>query len=74
MREKNGVYLANENYETMVNTIEQQTQEISEKISQIRQIEEELAQKIVSLTATVNELSFRHFLSIIKVYFLILRS
>ncbi|KAA0195429.1 hypothetical protein HAZT_HAZT002146 [Hyalella azteca] len=45
MREKNGVYLANENYQDMVNTMEQQTKEIGEKISQIRTLEEDLERK-----------------------------
>ncbi|XP_045585381.2 kinesin-like protein KIF11 [Procambarus clarkii] len=42
MREKNGVYLAHENYQDMVNTMELQTQEITEKISHIRALEEEI--------------------------------
>ena len=47
MREKNGVYLANENYQEMVDTIEQQTKEISSKIEHIRTIESELEKKTV---------------------------
>lgn len=45
MREKNGVYLANENYQEMITTMEMQAQEITEKISHIRALEEELEKK-----------------------------
>lgn len=47
MREKNGVYLANENYQQMIETMEQQTKEITEKIAHIRTIEDELEKKTV---------------------------
>lgn len=48
MREKNGVYLANENYQEMITTMETQAQEITEKISHIRALEEEVEKKTVS--------------------------
>uniref|UniRef100_A0A2P2I6J6 Kinesin-like protein KIF11 n=1 Tax=Hirondellea gigas TaxID=1518452 RepID=A0A2P2I6J6_9CRUS len=45
MREKNGVYLANENYKDMIDTMELQNKEITEKIEHIRAIEAELEKK-----------------------------
>ena len=48
MREKNGVYLANENYQEMMQTMEQQATEITAKIAHIRTIEEDLDKKTVS--------------------------
>ncbi|KAF2352751.1 Kinesin-associated microtubule-binding domain [Trinorchestia longiramus] len=57
MREKNGVYLANENYQEMVDTMEQQAKEISEKIAQIRVTEEELERKTELFEDTSRELS-----------------
>lgn len=48
MREKSGgIYLANENYEEMMATMEQQAQEISQKITEIRTLESELEKQIV---------------------------
>ncbi|XP_076068236.1 uncharacterized protein LOC143040737 isoform X2 [Oratosquilla oratoria] len=44
-REKNGVYLARENYEELCSQNEQQMQEISEKINHIRALQDELDKK-----------------------------
>jgi len=41
-REKNGVFLANENYQSIIAQIEFQTQEITEKIGQIKAMKEEM--------------------------------
>ncbi|KAL7647789.1 UNVERIFIED_CONTAM: hypothetical protein RMT77_001398 [Armadillidium vulgare] len=49
-REKNGVHLANENYEEMIQTMEQQALEITEKIAHIRALEEELEKQIELFT------------------------
>ncbi|XP_045137999.1 kinesin-like protein KIF11 [Portunus trituberculatus] len=46
MREKSGVYLANENYQEMQNTMEAQATEITEKIAHIRTLEAELEKKL----------------------------
>ena len=44
-REKNGVFLANENYQGMLAQIEIQSQELTEKIGQIKAIHEEMSKK-----------------------------
>jgi len=44
-REKNGVFLANENYQDMINQIEIQSQEITEKIGAIKGLKEEMDKK-----------------------------
>lgn len=44
-REKNGVYMAQENYEQMTREIELQRKEIVEKLEQIKAMEEESARK-----------------------------
>jgi len=44
-REKNGVFLANENYQEMINQIEIQSQEITEKIGAIKALKEEMDKK-----------------------------
>jgi len=44
-REKNGVFLANENYQEMINQIEVQSQEITEKIGAIKALKEEMDKK-----------------------------
>lgn len=49
MREKSGVYLAHENYQEMMTTMEVQAQEITEKIGHIRALETELEKKTVSV-------------------------
>ncbi|KAK8730484.1 hypothetical protein OTU49_008036 [Cherax quadricarinatus] len=54
MREKNGVYLANENYQDMVNTMELQAQEITEKIAHIRALEEDMEKKM-EIFAEINQ-------------------
>jgi len=41
-REKNGVYLANDNYQSLLVQIESQAQEITEKIGQIKAMKEEM--------------------------------
>jgi len=41
-RERNGVYIANENYAEMLSQIESQSQEITEKIGQIKALKEEM--------------------------------
>ncbi|KAK8384383.1 hypothetical protein O3P69_009291 [Scylla paramamosain] len=46
MREKNGVYLANENYQEMQATMEAQATEITEKIAHIRTLEAEMEKKL----------------------------
>ncbi|XP_063598256.1 kinesin-like protein Klp61F [Penaeus indicus] len=56
MREKNGVYLANENYQEMITTMETQAQEITEKISHIRALEEELEKKTDLFTEVSSKL------------------
>lgn len=56
MREKNGVYLANENYQEMIATMETQAQEITEKISHIRALEEELEKKTDLFTEVSSKL------------------
>ena len=49
-RDKNGVYLANDNYTKMVMQLEQQEQEISQFLSQIKALKEEMDKKEVSFT------------------------
>ena len=44
-REKNGVYIAQENYEQITREIELQRKEIVEKLEQIKAMEEEQARK-----------------------------
>eukprot|EP00092_Neocalanus_flemingeri_P020555 GFUD01022268.1.p1 GENE.GFUD01022268.1~~GFUD01022268.1.p1 ORF type:complete len:1112 (-),score=327.91 GFUD01022268.1:215-3550(-) len=44
-REKNGVFLANENYQDMINQIEIQSQEITEKIGSIKALKDEMDKK-----------------------------
>ena len=44
-REKNGVYMAQENYEQITREIELQRKEIVEKLEQIKAMEEEQARK-----------------------------
>ncbi|XP_047479172.1 kinesin-like protein Klp61F [Penaeus chinensis] len=56
MREKNGVYLANENYQEMITTMETQAQEITEKISHIRALEEDLEKKTDLFTEVSSKL------------------
>lgn len=46
MREKSGVYLANENYQEMMATMEAQATEITEKIAHIRSLETEMEKKV----------------------------
>ena len=41
-RERNGVFLANENYAEMISQIESQSQEITEKIGMIKALKEEM--------------------------------
>ena len=48
MREKSGVHIANENYQEMLQTMETQAQEIAEKITYIRSLEEGIENKTVS--------------------------
>ncbi|KAK7018005.1 Kinesin-related protein 11 [Halocaridina rubra] len=60
VREKSGVYLANENYQEMVKTLEIQAQEISVKINYIRSLEEGMEQKtseLNSASSMLDELS-----------------
>ncbi|XP_068249669.1 kinesin-like protein KIF11 [Palaemon carinicauda] len=45
MREKSGVYLAHENYQEMIQTMENQAEEITEKINYIRSLEEGIESK-----------------------------
>ncbi|KAG7167829.1 kinesin-like protein KIF11-like [Homarus americanus] len=56
MREKNGVYLAHENYQEMMVTMEQQAQEITEKISHIRALEEDVEKKMEMFTDVCHQL------------------
>jgi kinesin family protein 11 len=44
-REKNGVYIAMENYQQMTNEIDAQSKEIVEKLERIKAMEDELARK-----------------------------
>ncbi|XP_066984461.1 kinesin-like protein KIF11 [Macrobrachium rosenbergii] len=52
MREKSGVYLANENYQEMIQTMETQAQEITEKINYIRSLEEGIESKTNELNSS----------------------
>jgi len=59
-REKNGVFLANENYQDMMNQIEIQSQEITEKIGAIKALKEEMDKKeemYEEVSAELNEKS-----------------
>jgi len=59
-REKNGVFLANENYQDMINQIEIQSQEITEKIGAIKVLKEEMDKKeemFEEVSAELNEKS-----------------
>lgn len=56
MREKNGVYLAHENYQDMINTMESQAQEITERIGHIRALEEEVEKKTEMFLVTNRQL------------------
>jgi len=59
-REKNGVFLANENYQDMINQIEIQAQEITEKIGAIKVLKEEMDKKeemFEEVSAELNEKS-----------------
>ena len=44
-REKNGVYIAQENYQQMTNEIDLQSKEIVEKLERIKAMEDELTRK-----------------------------
>jgi len=59
-REKNGVFLANENYQEMLTQIEIQSQEIAEKIGTIKALKEEMDKKeevFEEVSAELNEKS-----------------
>lgn len=57
MREKNGVYLANENYQEMCHNLEIQAQEITDKINQIRTMEAEMEKKTELFNQVTEELA-----------------
>jgi len=53
-REKNGVFIANDNYQNMLNQIEMGNQELAEKINSIKAMTEEMT-KLETLFEEVNE-------------------
>lgn len=61
MREKNGVYLAHENYQDMINTMESQAQEITERIGHIRALEGEIDKKTVRIYLFISLCSLKCF-------------
>jgi len=52
-REKNGVYIAHENYTQMISQIEQQEEEILNKISAMKALKEEMDKKEVRIISIV---------------------
>jgi len=55
-REKNGVFLANENYQGMISQIEIQSQEIAEKVGAIKALKEEMDKNEEMFEEVSNEL------------------
>merc|ERR550519_3344502 len=59
-REKNGVYIASENYQEMLSKIECQSQEISEQIGNIKALKEEMEKKLELFEECEQELETRN--------------